>query len=245
MNKEQENTIYAESFKIRASEVDTNGQSTLPALCALFQEVAGNHALRLNFDITNLHEQNLTWVLHRMDIQIERFPEWRETITIETWPAAGDTLRAYRDYRILDEDGNQIGCCLSYWMMINLETRRPTRMPKEILEMGLDTEEHVLPLKSERLTPFDEYTKKKSFTVRRSDMDMNQHVNNARYVEWMLETLPEEQARTIYRMDIVFVREITSGDTIQAEYASSGDDKISFQLKNQDGMLLALAECLG
>ncbi|SMO91277.1 acyl-[acyl-carrier-protein] thioesterase [Gracilimonas mengyeensis] len=235
---------YSESFKIRASEVDTRGKATLPALCSLFQEVAGNNALQLNFDITQLHEQNLTWVLHRMDIHIERFPDWRETITIETWPAAGDALRAYRDYRILDEEGNQIGACLSYWMMINLETRRPTRMPKEILEMGLETEEHVLPIKTDRLNPMDEFDDSREFTVRKSDLDMNRHVNNARYVEWMMEPLPEEEAEAINRMDIVFVRESTAGDTIHAEYAKPEEGKITYQLKNQDGMLLALAECL-
>lgn len=236
-------TKHSESFKIRASEVDTDGKATLPALCSLFQEVAGNHALKLNFDITQLHEQNLTWVLHRMDIKIDRFPNWRETIAIETWPAAGDALRAYRDYRILDESGTQIGCCLSYWMMINLETRRPTRMPNEVLEMGLDETEHVMEIKKNRLNPIKKPETEKEFTVRKSDLDMNRHVNNARYVEWMLESLPDEEAEKIHQLDIIFLRESLAGDKIHSQYTKAEGGISKHQLMNQDSGILALAEC--
>lgn len=236
---------HAESFTIRASEVDDMGKATLPAICSLFQEIAGNHALKLNFDITQLHEQNLTWVLHRMDIKIDRFPKWRETINIETWPAAGDALRAYRDYRISDKNGNQIGCCLSYWMMMNLETRRPTRMPKEVLELRLSETEHVLPVKSTRLKPFndDAANMEIKFTVRRSDLDMNNHVNNARLVEWMLETYSREEASEIQQIDIMFMQESIAGDEVISQRLSQSSFS-KHQLKNQDGKILALAECV-
>lgn len=88
--------MYEEEFKIRASEVDSSRQASLPAICNLLQEVAGNHAHRLEFDITDLRKRKLTWVLHRLKIVMDRFPDWRETITIRTWPSGGDGLRAHR-----------------------------------------------------------------------------------------------------------------------------------------------------
>lgn len=236
-------TKHSETFSIRASEVDSNGNTTLPAICSLFQEVAGNHALKLHFDITQLHEQNLTWVLHRMDIHIERYPEWRETITIETWPAAGDALRAYRDYRMLDGEGEQIGCCLSYWMMINLKTRRPTRMPKEVLELRLGDIEHVLPIKSDRLKPFEHAEIEKKFVVRNSDQDMNKHVNNARYVDWIMETYDEGKAYLIKNMDVIFMQESHADERIISQQKKVGVGSFKHQLKNQNGDILALAEC--
>jgi acyl-ACP thioesterase len=235
-------TKFSESFKIRASEVDIKGKATLPALCSLFQEVAGNHALKLNFDISQLHKQNLTWVLHRMDINITRFPDWRENITIETWPAAGDALRAYRNYRILDAQNEQIGSCLSYWMMINMETRRPTRMPPEVLELRLKKIDHVLPVKNSRMKPFEDPQKNTTIDVRRSDEDMNRHVNNARYVEWMMEIYDENNISMINEMDIIFLKESKAGDRIISSVKKS-DGVIKFQLKNQDKEVLALAEC--
>lgn len=236
-------TKHLETFNIRASEVGSRGQITLPALCALLQEVAGNHALKLNFDISQLHEQDLTWVLHRMDIKIDRYPNWREKISIETWPAAGDALRAYRNYRILDEEGKQIGSCLSYWMMINLNTRKPTRMPQEVLDLRLSDIDHVMPVKSERLKPFEDADHSKKFVVRNSDLDMNDHVNNARFVEWLMETYDEEKAYLIKNMDIIFLRESRAGDMITSERKIEEHQNYRHQLKNQDGNILALAAC--
>ncbi len=235
-------TKHSETFTIRASEVGSGGQITLPALCSLFQEVAGNHAHKLNFDITQLHEKDLTWVLHRMDIKIERYPNWREKITIETWPAAGDALRAYRDYRILDEEDNQIGACLSYWMMINVKTRKPTRMPQDVLDLRLSEMEHVMPVKSNRLDPFEEADVTKKFVVRKSDQDMNAHVNNARFVEWLMETYDDDKAYLVKNMDIMFMRESLAGDMITSERKNEEHQNYRHQLKNQEGEIVALAE---
>lgn len=236
-------TKHSESFTIRASEVDKTGKATLPSICALFQEVAGNHALKLNFDITQLHEQGLTWVLHRMDIKINRYPNWREKIIIETWPAAGDALRAYRDYKILDEEGNLLGVCLSYWMMINLKSRKPTRMPKEVLELRLSDIDHVLPVKSDRIKQFEEADVQKKFIVRKSDLDMNEHVNNARYVEWLMETYDESKAYLVKNIDIMFMQECRAEDIITSERKIEEKQNYLHQLKNQEGNILALASC--
>ena len=236
-------TKYSEDFKIRANEVDNDGKATLPAIFSLFQEVAGNHALKLNFDITQLQEQDLTWVLHRMDVNIDRFPNWREEITIETWPAAGDALRAFRDYRILDKSGETLGVCLSYWMMINIKTRRPARMPEEVLNMRLKDIDHVLDPKATRLKPFQDMDESYSFDVRNSDLDMNDHVNNARYVEWIMEHHSDTDSSPINVIDIQFLRESVAGDSITSDVIKTDEHTYLHQLKNQNGEVLVLAEC--
>lgn len=235
--------IHVEKFSVRASEVNLKGKMTLPAICTLFQEVAGNNAKALNFDITDLKDQNMTWVLHRMDIQIERYPDWRELITIETWPAAGDALRAYRNYRILGDDGNEIGCCLSYWMMINLDTRRPIRIPQEVLDARLPDKDHVLQIKKDRPDPVEEADLSREISVRRSDLDMNDHVNNSRYVEWMMECLSLGEEEMIRSLDIMYARESNKGDIITA-FVQKSESDFNFQLTNQDGKTIALGKAL-
>lgn len=234
-------SIYSERFEVRASEVDTNGKITLSSVCSLFQEVAGNHALLLNFDITDLHKQDLTWVLHRMDIKVNRFPKWRESVKIETWPAAGDALRAYRNYRILDEENNELVVCLSYWMMISLKTRRPVRMTEDILNTRLSDRDHVLPVRSDKIPKIEEPDSQKEIPVRRSDLDMNQHVNNARYLEWMSEPLNAGQISRVNTVDILFLREALYGDVINSQVVSSKHESTLHQLKNQNDEVIAQA----
>lgn len=212
----QDHPIHEETFTIRSSEVAPDGKARLSSICDLLQETAGNHALKLNFDISQLNRKNLTWVLHRLHVQMEHFPEWREKIKITTWPSSGDTLRAYRDFRILDAKGNELGKCLSYWLMLNMDTRRPVRMPEEVLAMAPKDTEHVLEVRKDRITYNKSGESSKHFYVRRSDLDINRHVNNVKYIEWALETLPEDTE--ISEIDIEFRSECRLGDAVQSEY---------------------------
>lgn len=222
--------VFSESFKIRAIEVDASGKATLPAVSNLLQEVAGNHALELQFDITDLHKQGLTWVLHRMHIKMDSYPDWRDTVVVETWPAAGDAFRAYRDYKIMDSDGQVHGVALSYWMMINLETRRPVRMPKEVLDLRLSGRDHVLPIRNDRIAIKQDWEPKSTFHARKSDLDMNQHVNNVTYVQWICDTMSSESS-TIKEMNIQFLLESRAGDELSC-LSNTGDGSNYFMLKN-------------
>ncbi|WP_440998663.1 acyl-[acyl-carrier-protein] thioesterase [Fodinibius sp. SL11] len=219
---------FQEQFKIRASEIDINQQATLPAICNLLQEVAGNHARKLQFDITDLQQDELTWVLHRLNVKIDRFPKWREKVIIKTWPSSGDGLRAYRDFLIMDKNGKIIGKSLSYWLIMNIQSRRPTRIPEEILQLAPDETDHVLPVTKAGFTDLDQADYSQQFEVRKSDLDLNQHVNNVRYVEWALSCLPENAS--VSEIDIKFMAESVLDDTILAESnkVSTDSNKPSF-----------------
>lgn len=214
--------VFTETFKIRSSEVRPDGKVKLQTICDLLQEIAGNHALQLNFDVTQLHEKNMTWFLHRLDVQVDQYPEWREQVTVKTWPSRGDRLKAYRDFEILDENGKRVVRALSYWLMVDLASRRPIRMPEEVLEMGPMGIEHVIPLKNSRPSPPETADIEKTFSVRKSDLDVNRHVNNIRYVEWISETIPHD--KLVRSIDIEFKAECGYGDDIlvRTSNASNG-----------------------
>jgi len=235
---------FEEQFKIRASEVDANQKATLPAICNLLQEIAGNHARQLQFDITDLQKNELTWVLRRLQVQMDRFPDWRETITIRTWPSGGDGLRAHRDFLILDQKENIIGRALSYWLILNIENRRPMRIPKEILNSVPKNSEHVLPVTDSSFKEISQPDISHSFTVRKTDLDLNKHVNNVRYIEWTLACLPENHKA--HEIDIKFLGESVSGDTDVAEMQRYSNDTnkagFAYQIKRaSDQKILAKA----
>jgi len=54
------------------------------------------------------------------------------------------------------------------------------------------------------------------FNVRLSDLDLNQHVNNARYIEWALESVPLEIWRgyQLQRIEISFRAETKYGERV-------------------------------
>lgn len=241
-----QNITYQEQFKIRASEIDFKQKATLPAICNLLQEVAGNHARKLEFDITDLQKNELTWVLHRLNVEMDRLPDWRETITIKTWPSSGDGLRAYRDFIILGENGDVIGKCLSYWLMMNTKSRRPTRIPEEILQMAPQNTEHVLAVDKIDMPEIGDVDNSQQYNVRTTDLDLNRHVNNVRYIEWALSSLPDDVS--VQKMDITFLAEAVSGDTViaQTQKTATGLNSFYHQLhKMVDEKILAKATSSG
>ena len=96
--------------------------------------------------------------------------------------------------------------------------------------------------------------------VRRSDLDMNEHVNNASYLKWLLEDVPEgvHEAMRVAGVDIEFRAEARYGDdvvsrcaqrafTTEASDGSSGrgdGDTVTMQhslLRPRDGVELLRA----
>ena len=235
-------TFHRESFVIRANEIDASGKATLSAICNFFQEVAGNNARDLKFDITDLHRTQSTWILYRMDIKIDKYPDWRDQIIVETWPSSGNSFRALRNYRIIDSSGKQIGCCLSYWLMIDLVNRKPMRLPQSVLDTKFQDRDHTMALKSNRFKSLGKEQSIDEFKVRRSDLDMNNHVNNVNYITWMMECIPENELTNIIGVDIIFMNEGVSGDTIQVFTSPENELPKMIELKKNNTQTLAIAE---
>lgn len=234
---------YSETYSIRTSEVQPDGTVSLPALAGLMQEIAGNHAMQLHFDITDLHRQGLTWVLHRLHIKLHSLPKWRQSIHIETWPAAGDGLRAFRDFRITSQTGEVMAEALSYWMMLDLTSRRPVRMPKEVLQLAPNDVEHVIEPDNARIKLQSAPEKLFEIHVLPSDLDMNAHVNNVRYIQWITDTL-ELKGIKPKELDIHFLSELRIGESLYGGITEI-EEKTAGVLTNAAGYPVAIGVSLG
>jgi medium-chain acyl-[acyl-carrier-protein] hydrolase len=214
-------------FTVRSYEVADGGTASLSNICNYFQEAAGVHADLLQFDITQLHEKGLTWVLFKMQAEVYRFPERWEDISVKTRPSAGDGLRAFRDYELLDADGNRIAAAVSQWMVLNLKTRRPVRIPEEILELGLKNAQHIIEPDTSMLKEISPGSAEpeRILKVGVHDLDMNRHVNNVKYIDWVTGYLPQEliQGFSCTAIQVQYMAESVAGDEIF--HAFSADDK--------------------
>lgn len=227
-------SLFRKDFTVRSIESQPDGRAHLQSICNYLQETAGYHALQLEFDVTDLLKKNHTWFLYRLDLKMDRYPRWRDEVTIESWTSGADNLRAYRDFLILDAENNVLGKALSYWMIINLENRRPVSIPDSIRVMELADRDHTLELTSKRLSApvSSDYTK--SFDVQFAHLDINNHVNNVHYVNWVLETVPLEirKERNLVDCKIEFRSESEVGNTLKAE-ARQMDSTDNTQFRHQ------------
>lgn len=232
---------HKEQFTVRSYEVDPSGTVPLPKIADYFQEAAGKNAHDLHLDISDLQEKGSTWVLFRLHIKISSFPERWQKIIVNTWPSSGDGIRAFRDYELVDKSGRQMGAGVSQWMVLNIKNRRPMRMPKEVMELGLNVEKHPLPVDKEPFKKIEEPDYKTVREVSRYDLDMNNHVNNVKYIEWMTGFLPESAVnnKKCIEIKLQYHRETSAGSTISISSKSLNDNGFLHNITDGKGELLA------
>lgn len=178
-------SVYTVSYKVRSYEVDYLQEATIASICDYFQEAAGRHAKELNVDITDLHKKGFTWILYKMQVKVHRFPYRWETVRVTTWPSTGEGIRAYRDYQLHSENDECLAEGLSQWMILDVKRRRPVKIPDKLLSEQYKTGRHVLELHKTNLEKLEGVNAELIAKVGLNDLDMNRHVNNVKYVDWL------------------------------------------------------------
>jgi len=188
--------IHQEKFTVRSYEMDVQGVASVPAICNYLQEVAGNHATELGVAVDHLFKKNMTWVLSRLNLKVFRFPFWREEIKIETWPSGRQRKFATRDFLIFDQKHKILVKATSSWMIVDLKTQKPLVMPEFMDEIRLPDRKRAIEDNFPKMKLPKNPNSERKFDVRLSDLDINQHVNNVKYIEWALDSVPLEIWRT-------------------------------------------------
>jgi acyl-ACP thioesterase len=178
-------------YHVNSYFTDLKKQISLPALFYILQESAIVHAESHNFGWTTMSENNLFWALSRIKVQIDDYPAWEDSIFVETWSKGPDAVMANRDFEVYALNGKKIISATSAWLMLNIETRKPQRIalmqdkfPARCERSAIDVRLGKLPQHSIRSGNYPVNT------VSYSAIDINGHVNNTLYIQWVIDAFP-------------------------------------------------------
>ena len=188
--------MIKESRTIACYETDAARNLKPYAFMNLAQEMANQDALGLGFGYEQLIEKQTIWVLSRVEVRFVRPPVWKEPVVMETWHKGEDGIFWLRDFLIRNRDETEdLVRATSSWLIIHVNTRRIQR-PQHILHASLLQEKatrHAIATPCEKIpVPKNELCYVESKKVCFSDIDFNQHTNNARYIEWAVDCLDTE-----------------------------------------------------
>ena len=205
------------SYKIPYYEADKYRRATPLTMLAYLGEAAVSHNDDLGFNIDKLRSLNHGWMLNRWKVKMDRYPEVGEKIRIETWISNLEKFYATREFMIYDDKDNEIGRATTLWIFLNMTKKRPIRITKELYEATeiIDIRAFDEFYEFEKDLKLEDYI---DFHIRRSDIDYNNHVNNSKYLAWMIETVPEGiyKDHILSELEILYRRETTYGNTILA-----------------------------
>jgi acyl-ACP thioesterase len=231
--------LWLESRTIPFYFTDTRRQLSLTGFSNLFQDIANNHAGAHGLGLLDLLPQNRFWVLNRIKIDIKRFPELTETIDFCTWIQDIKASFPFRHLTLTDKNNEIVGSGVSVWTLIDGHTRRPTRLyPADFPIRAALTAPCEAP---QKLFPLTEYHAERTHTVLYSELDMMGHVNNVKYMQWILDYAPLDPLR--FRpmgIDINYLNETTFPDSVTIHYQQENEATFLVSiLKNSNGKEVA------
>ncbi len=215
--------IYQKTYHITPTHTDRFDRLKLSGLMAMIQETAGEHSAVLGADRQALTEKGLFWAVIRHRVQITRLPGDGEEITVETWPMPTTRTAYPRAAVAYDKDGRELFRSISLWVLMDAGKRAMVLPGKSGVEVQglIRGQELALP---GSITP-RELENLERRTVRFSELDVNGHMNNCRYTDWLMDLLGSEfhEKSVPAELLICYVSEAREGQQVALHWSLEAD----------------------
>jgi len=231
--------IYDENIRYNFYDLDGRGDVKPAALLRYINLGAGQNAKDIGVGLDTTMSMGLAFVIQRFSLKIKRWPAFQEETRIRTWPAgiAKGTYRRNGD--MYDTEGDKLAEWTGQWVLIDINERkvkRPKALPVDLQSygaMGVNIE-NIKPEPPQGGVSIAAY----KHIARYSEMDVNEHMNNAVYGELIANVLelsesPCKKASCFKEMHFNYLNETRLGEEIDVE-AVQGDKSLYFSGKVGD-----------
>uniref|UniRef100_O04794 Acyl-[acyl-carrier-protein] hydrolase n=1 Tax=Garcinia mangostana TaxID=58228 RepID=O04794_GARMA len=233
----QDGLVFRQNFSIRSYEIGADRTASIETVMNHLQETALNHVktaglLGDGFGSTpEMSKRNLIWVVTKMQVEVDRYPTWGDVVQVDTWVSASGKNGMRRDWLLRDGNtGETLTRASSVWVMMNKLTRRLSKIPEEVREeIGsyFVNSDPVVEEDGRKVTKLDDNTAdfvRKGLTPKWNDLDINQHVNNVKYIGWILESAPQPilETRELSAVTLEYRRECGRDSVLRSLTAVSG-----------------------
>ncbi len=232
--------IFKHKFEVGLDDVNLNYKMTDRAILKYFENVAALHSDSIQNGLEDINRQNMTWVLIEWTVNIQMRPKYGDKISIRTWVKPSLTRYIYRDFEIRIGSKTYIKAT-SKWAILDTQNHTVVRAGKELLEAYQPEDDEAIPTYTlGRLRILDEYATHKKVALRKSDIDINQHVNNLNYLHLIGELMDFGEQFNYLR--IVYKKEIKYDEQITV-CRQNTDGTAYFLIKDQNNQPRAIIEC--
>lgn len=188
--------------------LDFRGRLTIPMIGNYLLHAASDHASQRGFGFSDMTEKQTAWVLSRLAIGINRYPEMSEPITLYTWIDEVGRIFTSRCFELTDRAGVPVVYARSIWAAIDMQTRRPT--PLDVEALSVYVSERLCPVERPgKIADVEEDTAGVAYQVKYSDLDINGHFNSIKYMEHLLDLfeLGLFEEKEVRRFEIAYLSE--------------------------------------
>jgi acyl-ACP thioesterase len=208
-------SILSKDWEINFTQCTPNGSLKYTDLCNILQLTAAAHSEIGGISFYDMQEFHQAWVLSRMRVEITDLPKSGDIVTVTTWINSLENSRSVRALEMF-VNGKKIVGCETYWAVFNTQLRRPEALalPYEHFELFPDKRATTEGFSKININHEKEAVFEK--TVYLSDLDIVNHVNNVKYLEWCLDHVNPKRIlkQEVKSFEMNFMKELSLKDTV-------------------------------
>jgi len=208
---------FSKEYQVMVNDVDFMKKIKLSAIFNYFQEIAGLHSDELGIGFNTIQKDyGVVWVLIRIRVDIVKYPLWNDEIIIETWPQLPRKFEFDRDFIVKDVQGNIIARAVSTWVILDAESRKLQKSEVIAIDYPPIIKERAINCILGKLKPYSEPKLAYKRVIGCSDIDMNCHLNNSKYVDFIMDcfTMDELKKYRAKSIQVNYMGEALPGTTI-------------------------------
>lgn len=195
------------------------------------QKTAEEHATQMGLGRDDLLSGgNCVWMIARSRYTLTADLTDAQSLTVETWPSGADAVQCYRGFFFYHE-GKIVGEASQSWLLVDIDERRI--LPTKLFPILGQTSNPERPKASRlRHIVLPELSSVMQVRISEKDIDLNGHMNNARYLSYAMLPTGKQTASDV-RID--FERELVAGDTVEL-FAGVREGQWYIQGKMENGL---------
>ena len=229
--------IVEQEYRVKLSEIGQDNKITNKAILSDFEDVGGIHSNKAGYGVLDIPKTHLTWLLLDWRLQVIRRPNYSEKIKVKTWSRHALKCYAFRDFEVCDEQGNIIAIAASKWVLVDTEKGKIVRVSDEILRRyNPEIDKKVFENEQfDKILEPESFQREIKYTVKRADIDVNEHMHNLNYLDLANEALPNEvyTKGDLNNVRISYKKEIKLGEIVKCKYSYENDKHI-VTIKSED-----------
>jgi len=219
--------IYREAVQVRVEDFDQRGNMMPSSVLKLLENASCHHSEAMTkTPVLAERFEGTTWLLTDWQVEIDRIPTYRDTLTIETWiTGKAPCAKTYRNFLMLDASGELLVKGQAILVLYSIEERRIVQINEELLAKYQPEQRIVFGGRLPRVILPSVWDRELPITVRKSDIDYNGHVHNTSYLDFAMELLPDRPAEyeKLWQLRIAYKASLKYGDEAVVKGTQEGN----------------------
>ncbi|MCR4821976.1 MAG: acyl-[acyl-carrier-protein] thioesterase [Treponema sp.] len=230
-------TFHSE-HKVQFSQSAANKKISFYEILKVTSDMAVEDYAQRNMDRDTLTANGYACLVSRVAFRFHRMPKENENYVFTTYEEKAEALQLVRAYEFTSPDGQPLITGLSSWLLVDPEAHRIIPTKKFTLRPPIESQKEHDCLKYGKIQIPEDLEKWDERIIKYSDIDGNNHVNNARYGAYVADSIPEslrDMAFTDFRLN--YAKEAKLGQKLEIfGKINEEEKKLTLVGKTEEGL---------